>query len=188
MTVKPVAGARGLASVVVEDDGPQGFQKLSHAWTLFADSYKKRNPLQRGRWNLGEKLVLALCQGAKIETTTGTVIFGRTGRLVKKVGLDRGSRFSGMVRMTRSEMTEVIDAARTLIVPGGMKATINGEDIPHRTAKQTLALSLPTEVADAEGSLRRRARATTLKIYEPLPGKGAMIYEMGVPVQETGDR
>ena len=40
----------------VYDDSPDGFQDLSHAYTLFAESYKKDNVKQRGRFNLGEKL------------------------------------------------------------------------------------------------------------------------------------
>src|ERR1041385_905392 len=42
--------------LVVEDDAPEGFRDLSHAFTFFADSTKKTNPEQRGRFNLGEKL------------------------------------------------------------------------------------------------------------------------------------
>lgn len=52
---------RNKALLAVEDDAPEGFKDLSHAFTLFADSTKKSNPEQRGRFNLGEKLVLAIC-------------------------------------------------------------------------------------------------------------------------------
>src|SRR5438876_6624914 len=44
------------ARLVVEDDAPEGFKDLSHAFTLFASSTKTANPEQRGRFNLGEKL------------------------------------------------------------------------------------------------------------------------------------
>src|ERR1700694_5790896 len=47
---------KGLARLVVEDDDPQGFMDMSHAWTLFAASNKKTDPNKRGRFNLGEKL------------------------------------------------------------------------------------------------------------------------------------
>lgn len=62
---------RNRALLVVEDDAPEGFQNLSHAFTLFAESVKKANPEQRGRFNLGEKLVLALCDEVTIQTTQG---------------------------------------------------------------------------------------------------------------------
>src|ERR1700694_4629146 len=66
---------RPLADLTVEDDSPEGFKDLSHAYTLFAASYKRDNPEQRGQYNFGEKLVLAVCEGASISTTTGTGIF-----------------------------------------------------------------------------------------------------------------
>ena len=46
--------------LTVSDDSPDGFQDLSHSYTLFADSYKKGNVKQRGRFNLGEKFVLSM--------------------------------------------------------------------------------------------------------------------------------
>src|SRR5437763_5204885 len=49
---------RPLAELAVEDDSPEGFRDLAHAYTLFAESYKRSNPEQRGRYNFGEKLVL----------------------------------------------------------------------------------------------------------------------------------
>ena len=62
---------RNKALLVVEDDAPEGFKDLSHAFTLFADSAKKINPEQRGRFNLGEKLVLAISDEVTIRTSKG---------------------------------------------------------------------------------------------------------------------
>src|SRR3954470_6519024 len=69
---------RPLADLTVEDDSPEGFKDLRHAYTLFAESYKRANPEQRGQFNLGEKMVLAVCEEASIATTKGTVIFDPT--------------------------------------------------------------------------------------------------------------
>ena len=49
---------RPLADLTVEDDSPEGFRDLSHAYTLFAESYKRGNPEQRGQFNLGESASL----------------------------------------------------------------------------------------------------------------------------------
>src|SRR5262249_36107890 len=54
----------GVADLSVEDDAPSGFADLTHAWTLFAPSAKRDNPELRGRFNIGEKLVLAVCDQA----------------------------------------------------------------------------------------------------------------------------
>jgi|HubBroStandDraft_6_1064221.scaffolds.fasta_scaffold135359_2 hypothetical protein len=66
---------RGLASLTVEDDDPDGFADLTHAFTLFADTAKRRNAEVRGRFNQGEKLVLSLCTWASISSTKGTIEF-----------------------------------------------------------------------------------------------------------------
>ena len=41
---------RPLADLTVEDDSPEGFKDLSHAYTLFAASHKRDNPEQRGQF------------------------------------------------------------------------------------------------------------------------------------------
>jgi len=51
-----------------------------HILTLFADSAKKSNPEQRGRFNLGEKLVFAQCDEVTVRTTKGGLRFDSEGR------------------------------------------------------------------------------------------------------------
>src|SRR5437867_1170522 len=58
--LEPLAN-RPAAHLRVEDDSPTGFRDLSHGYTLFAHSYKRKDAELRGRFNLGEKLVVALC-------------------------------------------------------------------------------------------------------------------------------
>ncbi len=72
VTLEPTA-KRATYQLVVTDDDPDGFADLTHAFTLFAPSIKKGDAEKRGRFNLGEKLVLALCDEATIASTTGTV-------------------------------------------------------------------------------------------------------------------
>src|SRR5437763_12002266 len=98
VTLAPVPG-RPLADLTVEDDSPEGFRDLAHAYTLFAESYKRGNPEQRGQFNLGEKMVLAVCESASISTTKGTVVFDRDeGRIEKpRQKRDCGSIFQGRI-------------------------------------------------------------------------------------------
>jgi len=77
--LEPIDG-RPRAWLQVEDDDPEGFKDLSHVFTLFADSNKKADPGKRGRFNLGEKLVLAICDQATISTTKGTIHFEASAR------------------------------------------------------------------------------------------------------------
>jgi hypothetical protein len=71
VTLEPIAARRGLAMLQVVDDAPGGFADLRRAYTLYAPTEKRADPAKRGRWTLGEKLVLALCEEAEIVSTNG---------------------------------------------------------------------------------------------------------------------
>jgi hypothetical protein len=174
----------------VTDDDPEGFKKLEHAFTLFAESDKKSDPTKRGRFNLGEKLVLALCRSAQISSTSGTVMFDSDGRRRTSKKTEEGSTFEGEMRMTREEVAEVESAIRTLLVPDKIATFLNGERLSSRKQVTCGVCTLKTEISDAEGYLRPTERKTTITLYEVLPGEKAHLYELGIPVVELpgGDR
>lgn len=171
----------------VEDDDPDGFTDITHAWVLFAESLKKSDPTKRGKFNLGEKLVLAVCEEAEIISTRSSVIFSPDGE--RKTGRRRresGSLFEGLVKMNREDLAEVLDAAKYLIPPPGVETTVNGTPLQAREILHELEITLPTEVADEMGYLKTRERKTLVRVHRPIDGVGR-IYEMGIPVCETGD-
>lgn len=174
--------------VTVEDDDPEGFKNLTHAFTLFAESEKKVDATKRGRFNLGEKLVLAICDQAEISTTTGTVTFDDEGRHVRRTKRDVGSVFNGIMRMTRQELDACLINLKKIIPPEETVLMIDCERIEPRKPLRAFEATLPTEISDAEGNLSRTVRKTTVEIFDPLPGETAMIYELGIPVVETEDR
>lgn len=189
ITLAPVPG-RPLADLTVEDDSPEGFRDLAHAYTLFAESYKRANPEQRGQYNFGEKLVLAVCEQARISTTKGTVVFDPdVGRIEHpRQKRDRGSVFEGRIRLTREEYPQVCDYLRSLLLPDNVTVTFNGDQLLSRNPVCIFPVSLETPVADESGVMRLRVRKTQVSIYEPLPGEMPSLYEMGLPIVETGDR
>jgi hypothetical protein len=91
-----------------------------------------------------------------------------------------------VLRLTRDEQAEIAQAARTLLVKPGVDVTFNGS----RSAARARV-----RVRDHAGHGDRRrgraapadARKTTVRVYEPLPGQPARLYELSVPVVETGD-
>lgn len=178
---------RNRYELTVEDDCPTGFADLSHAYTLFAESAKKADPTKRGRFNLGEKFVIAICEHASIETTTGTVTFDGDGRRHGRAVRERGSRFRGTLRMTAAEATEALRLVRTLIPPADVTTVVNGEPLEQRTPHTTFRASLQTEWADEDGNLHRNHRQTDVQLHAVRDGERASIYEMGIPVVETGD-
>lgn len=177
-----------LVNITVRDDDPNGFTNLAHAFTLFAPSEKKDQPEKRGRFNLGEKLVLALCQSAEIRTTTGAVRFDGQGRHLLRTKTEQGTVFEASLVMSHAEMQEALDLVQRVICPEGIITTVNGMELPHREAAESFEAVLPTEMADTEGYLRRTTRKTLVQVYEPLRGEKGTLFEMGIPVVKTGDR
>lgn len=189
ITINPVPG-KPVAELVVEDDSPDGFKDLTHAYTLFADSYKKDDPEKRGRFNLGEKLVLALCRSASISTTTGTVVFDEDGQRHHKPRSKRkrGSEFRATLKMSRAEYDDAIAFLSTVLIPVGTTVTLNGQPLLPRMPLHVFEASLETEVADDERVLRVKTRKTHIELFRPKLGETASIYELGLPVVETGDK
>lgn len=187
--VTAVSLTRSKVQLTVEDDDPDGFKNLTHAFTLFAESEKKGNAELRGRFNLGEKLVLAMCDFADITTTSGTVHFDYQGRTVNtRMKRERGSIFFANVRMTKTELEAALEKCKLLIDwRAGVVTTINGRRLPERPCVHRIGVTLPTEIADDEGRLRRSERQTFIDLYEPRLDETAMIYELGIPIVETGD-
>lgn len=181
---------RPLATVKVTDDDPNGFSNLEHAYTLFAESEKAADPTKRGFMNLGEKLVLALCNEASVVSTTGSVEFRRDGEMKRgRRKTKSGSVFIGEIPMTHTEFKEAIEAFWTLIPPDGCETFLNGDKLDRRELVAEFEVDgLETRIADAEGFMRRSKRKATVQVFEVGEDETASIYEMGIPVVETGDK
>ena len=153
--LEPVPG-RPLAFVEVVDDAPTGFMDLSHAYTLFAPSYKKAHTDKAGRWNMGDKLFLAAAimtgEPAEVHSTTGGLVFDKqSGRTHKRAKTEKGSVVRGCLKMTRSEWEECVRALHTLLLPEGVKVTLNGASLLPREPIHEFRAVLPTVQADSEG-------------------------------------
>jgi hypothetical protein len=179
---------RNRAMLAVEDDAPEGFKDLSHAFTLFAESGKKTNPEQRGRFNLGEKLVLALCDEVTIQTTQGGLRFEGNHRHALRAKRTVGSRIECLIKMTAEECERVEAEAKKLIPPKSILTKFNGVQIDRRVPVDEFTATLRTEIAGEEGLLKRADRRTTIALHELKPGERATLYEMGIPVVETTDK
>ena len=179
------AEKRGRTLLVVEDDAPNGFADLSHAFTLFAPSKKVTDATKRGRFNLGEKLVLAICDEADIASTTGGWRFGEDGRSAIRTKRAAGSEFRAVIRMNQAEREEALEALNTLIPPPGVETVVNGWPLLSREPKREFITTLRTEISDGEGILRPTRRQAEIRLFEPLPAEQPHIYELGIPVVET---
>ena len=177
------AGVRGRSILIVEDDNPDGFKDIRHAYTLFAESGKKNDSGKRGRFNLGEKLVLALCTEAEICTVGTTVKFKEDGdREIVANNCESGSIFMATIKMTKGEREECIASFQKLMAQPGIDTYINEELLQPKEPLRTTQAVLPTIAADDDGRIFETARKTDILIHEVQSDQGAYLYEMGIPV------
>lgn len=190
--LEPINGRRARAKLIVEDNAPEGFHDIRHAYTLFAHTRKREDPTKSGKWNLGEKLLLSRCEKATIKTTTGTVHFKADGTRTRSgQKTETGSRLEAILKITKKEANELIKTFLTFIPSNGIKTTLNGIGLPTRKPKARITATLPTEISkviNGERTFTTTRRKTEILVYEPLEGEKARIYELGLPIQETGDR
>jgi hypothetical protein len=180
-TLTPTEG-KPYAELCVEDNG-EGFADLSHANTMFARSSRAGDAEKRGRFNLGEKLVLACCRSASIDTVGGYMKFEEGGEVRRgKTARERGTTFRAEIRMTRDELADVCQSMKRLLPP--VSTWFNGSEIYRPDSIARFSVKLPTEIADADGLLRRTVRQANVEVYPDETGTGE-ILELGIPVVET---
>jgi hypothetical protein len=184
--LEPISGVP-LCRLTVIDDDPDGFQDISHAYTLFAESVKKNDPTKRGRFNFGEKIVLSLCEEATILSTKQGVRFESDGtRRLLRQRTPVGSSFEAVVRMTREEYRDVLAGMQALIPPATCETWFNTERLTPPLLLREWEETLATEVADDGGNLRPTRRKTPVRLHVTRQGELGWLYEMGIPVVEIG--
>ena len=177
---------RGVARLVVTDDSPEGFADLTDAWTFYKPSKKAGDAEKRGRFNTGEKTVLALCKSATIASTKGRVSFDEDGTRTFSARTKRaaGSEFDGLIRYTRPDIDEALADMRRVLVPDtGIKVTVNGEPLEPRSPVRSFTATLETRI-----DFRPTRRQTTVEVYEVGADETPTIYELGIPVVEHDGR
>jgi hypothetical protein len=165
----------------ITDDSPEGFRDIRHAYTLFADTHKRRDPEKRGRFNSGEKFSFSICDRIELRTTKGALLFDRNGRHASRNKTAAGTIIRAELTGTQEELAELLVYAKSLLVPKGIRFEVNGERIISKEPFKVSTVELYTEFEE-NGTFRKTVRKTELEIYEK-DGK-AYLYEMGLPVCE----
>src|SRR2546427_3834028 len=108
----------GKSTLVCKDNAPKGYADLNTSFVMFAPSYKKADAEKRGRFNIGGKLVLALCHEASITSTSGQVLFEANGkRRMTKEKTKAGSEFRGVLEVTPEEYADVEKVVGQILCP-----------------------------------------------------------------------
>jgi len=182
--------AKGELSIHIYDNAPEGFKDLTHAFTLFAPTYKRLDPTKRGRFNIGEKQVLAMCRSAMISTTKGTITFTPEGRRHGRSKTKKGSTVTVVLKANQKEYQEILESAYTYLPPKGIEFKINTMRIPCRRPYKTVEVTLPTEI-QRQDKLIKTIRKTEVDIHKLRTSRNefhapekAYLYEMGLPICE----
>src|ERR1017187_533277 len=178
----------GFSWLRVTDNSPTGWADLSHSHTMFAESVKKGKSEKRGRFNAGEKDVLALAIEAKLTTVKGQVLFNEDGTRTEGTETRKvGSEFVAKFQLTVQEYEHICQQAKMLLPPKGITTLFNGSPIQYRKPCGSFTETLPIPLADKEGVVRNTERKATVYLYEKNPDEVATIFEMGIPIVELGD-
>jgi len=176
-----------LLRITVADDAPNGWRNLTDAFTLFAESKKKADPSLRGRFNLGEKLLIAICDEVEIISTAGGVKFDAEGRHALRRTRLHGTSVSCVMKASSIERNEIVEAIQTLVPPDHIKTTLHGYKIEPPKLIAECVEQLPTEIADGEGNLNRTVRQTRVEFrsaWVSLTDPKGKLYELGLPICE----
>ena len=183
VTITPAGD--GTTIVAVEDDGP-GFADVSDAWTLMAETPKRADPNKRGRFNLGEKEILAVALSAEIETAGTTVTFpAEGGRRTRPNRRKRGTRVRVTMPWIDAQAAELRQRLRRFR-PTDCRLVVDRIEVLRRKPLATREATLRTLIQHGPGlpmtTTQRRTQIHILKRAEEASG---WIHEMGIPIQET---
>lgn len=171
---------KGKIYLSVSDDSPTGFRDITHAYTLFADTYKRRDPTKRGRFNIGEKQVIAICDYAKVTTTKGTVIFDDKGRTETNKKTKRGSIIEVVFDGTEDDLSEILGHCKKLLPPQGIKFVVNSNRIKCKPIYKTFESKLHTQILKYN-EMQWTLRKTSVNVIAH-NGAQSYLYEMGIPI------
>ena len=181
---------RGVIEIIVEDDG-NGFRDITDAYTLMSPTPKQSNARVRGRFNIGEKEILAIARDSTIETVGHTVIFPiEGGRKIKRNTRKKGTLITATIKGKQDQIQTTVDMLKSFIPPETMKyivasnfAEIGSTEISRMRPFALTEATLPTVLSTAINEpIKHTSRKTQIDVYKPKGEKGA-IYEMGIFIQ-----
>lgn len=184
VTIDITPDGKGKGRVIVVDNDPVGFVRLSDAYTLLAPSTKAGDDTKAGVFNVGEKEFLSFAVEGRIDSMSGSVIFDAKGRRAGRTPTSIGSRHDFTLRMTLVEQAEMVARLHEIIVRDAVEIRVNGTPVPHRPVLFETMVSLPLMVADPADPYHfvTRPRMTRVTIHEA-GGRGPLLHVLGMPVQ-----
>ena len=176
---------RNPAVLTVTDNGA-GFDEVSDVWTFFRTTAKRSTADVSGRFNAGEKQLLAVATEAEILTGRHTVTFkdGKRKHVAHKTAKHAGTKVTVLLRWNFADYETALLQLKSVLPPQGLEYVVNGERIALPKLRATTRVSLPTVLlanVDGTNALRNSWRKTTVDVFEADVTEPT-LYELGVPV------
>lgn len=174
-----------MLTMSVHDNG-KGFRSIKDVFTLFRNSYKRKNVQQRGRFNLGEKEVMAVAFDGFIRSRNWKVEFYDNKRR-ETTGLEdnKGTTVEARFVWNSNQIETIKKELQKLIVPNKQILNVNGYPVEKKEIARTIKGELWTITEDKESlKMVRRLLETKVDVYEKEEDEVAWIFEMGIPVQK----
>ena len=176
---------RNPAVLTVEDDGA-GFEDVTDIWTFFRSTSKRSSATVSGRFNAGEKQLLAMALEAEVLTNNHRVTFkdGQRKHTKHRKLVFPGTKITASFRWNFVEFDVAVQQLESVIPPQGLGYIVNGVLIQPPEQIATARVPLPTVLlknVDGMTALRETTRQTNVQVLDP-GGNVPTLYELGVPV------
>ena len=177
------------AQLKVQDDGG-GFKDPTDIYTLFRTTEKRNDPTVAGRFNAGEKQLIAVSKEAVIKTKNYTVSFKDGVRNTikhKDPNYHQGTTVEAVLPMVKGDFETAVEMLSNVIPPEGISYVVNGEIIPRPQSKHGVEVTMPTPVLqeiDGINAMKNLQRKTKVEIFE---AETPWLYELGIPVMTLED-
>lgn len=186
VTVAHSLNPRGVY-LTVADDGP-GFANERDIWTFFGTTGKRSETGVSGRFNAGEKQLIALAREATIKTNSTTVEFkdGKRDVTRHRSAVVEGTIIQALLPWSVEDSNTVRESLKRVIPPDYLIYSVDGDVIQRPVPNCTVAVSLPTVIL-LDGVLRDTIRKTTVNVLFVESEDTPWLYELGIPVCSLED-
>lgn len=176
---------RGIL-LTVTDDGA-GFANERDIWTMFAKTPKRDAVHVAGRFNAGDKQLIATARRAVVKSGMITVLFIEDNRQVTRHReIDKGfpgTRIEALMPWSIGDMQTVAIALASAIPPSGLRYSVNGDAVLRPDERCTVKATLPT-VKLIDGVMRPTTGKTAVHVLPTLP---PTLFELGIPICSLED-
>lgn len=170
--------------LAVEDDGA-GFSNERDIWTFFGTTKKRLAARVAGRFNAGDKQLIALSRKATITSNAVTVVFENSERAVKRhrAPIVEGVRIEALLPWSLADMDFIRQQLQSVLPPAGLSYFVDGVLVETPSSRGTVNVTLPTVIL-ADGVMRETSRKSAVAVIKQDTPR---LYELGVPVLDLTD-